>query len=227
MTEFSVENHVDSSSGPLELAIHIGREVIHCGTCGLVQYRTRQGHCRRCQRLVPRTVEFPIPSVEKQDLRGDDRQICEKRQNRETVANIGQRIMQLREARGMTHGQLNARSGVSRSYISRIESGQMTPSLETLERISEALGVSLSRCFVPMSNGEALLDDPFIQGMRQYLRQLDWEQWQSILNRLMAISGHMSSGHVSGDPAQLLPSVRPQSARANGATRRSAAMGRR
>src|SRR5712692_6767425 len=81
----------------------------------------------------------------------------------------------------MTQSQLQARSRVSRSYLSRIESGQMTPSLGTLEKVSEALGVGLNRFFVPESNGEALLEDPFIQGLRPYLRQLDWEQWQGIL----------------------------------------------
>ena len=142
----------------------LDREVIRCKTCGLVQYRTRMGNCRRCLRLLPPKVEFLIPPPEPQELPGDDRQLFEKWPNRETVENIGQRIRQLRESRGMTQSQLQARSRVSRSYLSRIESGQMTPSLGTLEKISEALGVGLNRFFVPETNGEALLEDPFIQG---------------------------------------------------------------
>ncbi len=86
--------------------------------------------------------------------------------NQETVENIGQRIRQLRESRAMTQSQLQSRSKVSRSYLSRIESGQMTPSLGTLEKISEALNVGLNRFFIPESDGEALLEDPFIQGLR-------------------------------------------------------------
>jgi hypothetical protein len=56
----------------------------------------------------------------------------------------------------------------------------------------------LNRFFIPESNGEALLEDPFIQGLRPFLRQLDWEQWQSILKRLQAISDHVaaSDGHL-------------------------------
>ena len=180
--------------------IDLDREVIRCKTCGLVQYRTRTGNCRRCVRLLPPKVEFLIPPPEPQELPGDDRQLFEKWPNRETVENIGQRIRQLRESRGMTQSQLQARSRVSRSYLSRIESGQMTPSLGTLEKISEALGVGLNRFFVPESNGEALLEDPFIQGLRPFLRQLDWEQWQSILKRLAAISDHVSSGNVPVRP---------------------------
>ena len=173
----------------------LDREVIRCQVCGLVQYRTRTGNCRRCLRLLPPTVTFVIPTPSPQDLPGDDRQLFENWPNRETVENIGQRIRQLRESRGMTQSQLQARSRVSRSYLSRIESGQMTPSLGTLEKIAEALGVGLNRFFVPESNGETVLEDPFIQGLRPYLRQLDWAQWQSILKRLQAISDHVSTNH--------------------------------
>jgi transcriptional regulator with XRE-family HTH domain len=204
--------------------IDLDREVIRCKTCGLVQYRTRTGNCRRCLRCLPPKVEFLIPPPEPQELPGDDRQLFEKWPNRETVENIGQRIRQLRESRGMTQSQLQARSRVSRSYLSRIESGQMTPSLGTLEKISEALGVGLNRFFVPETNGEALLEDPFIQGLRPFLRQLDWEQWQSILKRLAAISDHVSSGTI-----EVRPMGSPQPARMEQLARRMhpAAMGHR
>src|ERR1035437_3673380 len=186
--------------------VDLDREVIRCKTCGLVQYRTRTGNCRRCLRLLPPKVEFLIPPPEPQELPGDDRQLFEKWPNRDTVENIGQRIRQLRESRGMTQSQLQARSRVSRSYLSRIETGQMTPRLGTLEKISEALGVGLNRFFVPESNGETLLEDPFIQGLRPFLRQLDWEQWQSILKRLAAISDHVSNGNGQvRSPAQPQP----------------------
>src|SRR6266852_4409468 len=91
-------------------SLEMDREVIRCKTCGLVQYRTRTGNCRRCLRLLPPKVEFLIPPPEPQELPGDDRQLFEKWPNRETVENIGQRIRQLRESRGMTQSQLQARS---------------------------------------------------------------------------------------------------------------------
>ena len=144
---------------------------------------------------------------------GDDRQLFESWPNRETVENIGQRIRQLRESRGMTQSQLQARSRVSRSYLSRIESGQMTPSLGTLEKIAEALGVGLNRFFVPETNGETVLEDPFIQGLRPFLRQLDWTQWQGILKRLQAISEHVSTNHsVRPMPPQTAEQAAPQHA---------------
>jgi transcriptional regulator with XRE-family HTH domain len=177
------------------------REVIRCGVCGLVQYRTRTDNCRRCLRLLPPKVTFVIPTPSPEGTAGADAQSGNEWPNRETVENIGQRIRQLRESRGMTQSQLQARSRVSRSYLSRIESGQMTPSLGTLEKIAEALGVGLNRFFIPESTGQTLLEDPFIQGLRPFLRQLDWAQWQGILKRLQAISDHVSSS-VMRSPVQ-------------------------
>ena len=176
-----------------EVISDMDREVVRCGVCGLVQYRTRTDNCRRCLRLLPPKVTFVIPTPSPEGTAGADSQSGDEWPNRETVENIGQRIRQLRESRGMTQSQLQARSRVSRSYLSRIESGQMTPSLGTLEKIAEALGVGLNRFFVPESTGQTLLEDPFIQGLRPFLRQLDWAQWQSILKRLQAISDHVSS----------------------------------
>src|ERR1700687_5108110 len=195
-------------------SLELDREVIRCKTCGLVQYRTRTGNCRRCVRALPQRLEFLIPPPAPQEEEVAE-PTSNKFANQETVENIGQRIRQLRESRSMTQSQLQSRSKVSRSYLSRIESGQMTPSLGTLEKISEALNVGLNRFFIPESDGEALLEDPFIQGLRPFLRQLDWEQWQSILKRLQAISDHVHSAPINlrpiGNPVRL-----PQPASANG-----------
>jgi transcriptional regulator with XRE-family HTH domain/ribosomal protein L37E len=195
--------------------LEIDREVIRCKTCGLVQYRTRTGNCRRCVHALPQRLEYLIPEEAVKEEQAPAEVMASKFANQETVENIGQRIRQLRESRSMTQSQLQARSKVSRSYLSRIESGQMTPSLGTLEKISEALNVGLNRFFIPESDGEALLEDPFIQGLRPFLRQLDWEQWQSILKRLQAISDHVNAAPITlrpiGNPARL-----PQPAPANG-----------
>jgi transcriptional regulator with XRE-family HTH domain len=199
----SEQTSANGINGPVK--IETDRDVIRCTTCGMVQYRTRNGNCRRCLHLLTPKIEFLIPPPALQGLVGDDRQLFEKWPNRETVENIGQRIRQLRESRGMTQTLLQTRSRVSRSYLSRIENGQMTPSLGTLEKISEAFDVGLNRFFVPETNGETLLEDPFIQELRPFLRQLDWEQWQSILKRLAAISGH-----VSGRNGQARPLAKPQ-----------------
>ena len=209
----SSQEHKDAMN-----TLEMDREVIRCKICGLVQYRTRTGNCRRCVHALPQRLEFLMPPPAPPEEAVEET-MEQKFANQETVENIGQRIRQLRESRGMTQSQLQSRSKVSRSYLSRIESGQMTPSLGTLEKISEALSVGLNRFFIPESDGEALLEDPFIQGLRPFLRQLDWEQWQSILKRLQAISDNVHAPAVNlrpiGNPARL-PQPSPASGNGNG-----------
>jgi transcriptional regulator with XRE-family HTH domain len=190
----------------------IDRDVIRCQLCGLVQYRTRTGFCRRCLRLLPPILAVALPAPEP-PLEEAQEQQGASWPNLQTVERIGDRVRQLREWRGMTQSQLQSQSKVSRSYLSRIESGQMTPSLGTLEKISEALGVGLSRFFVPESQGELVLEDPFIQNVRPFLRQLDVMQWQSILKRLQAITDHVGNhagptgfSHALGDRMVQMPS---------------------
>jgi transcriptional regulator with XRE-family HTH domain len=54
---------------------------------------------------------------------------------------IGKRIRTLREAKGLSQGDIEKRSGLLRSYISRVEGGYTAPSLTTLEKFSKALEV--------------------------------------------------------------------------------------
>jgi transcriptional regulator with XRE-family HTH domain len=55
--------------------------------------------------------------------------------------NIGKRLRGLREAKGLSQGDIERRSGLLRSYISRVEGGYTTPSLSTLEKLAKALEV--------------------------------------------------------------------------------------
>jgi transcriptional regulator with XRE-family HTH domain len=57
--------------------------------------------------------------------------------------NIAARLRQLREAKKLSQGDIERRSGLLRSYISRVENGHSVPTIETLEKISQALGVPL------------------------------------------------------------------------------------
>jgi transcriptional regulator with XRE-family HTH domain len=56
---------------------------------------------------------------------------------------IGARLRTLRKARQLTLAALSQRSGMSTSYLSAVEKGVNLPSLQTLARLTEALGVSI------------------------------------------------------------------------------------
>lgn len=60
---------------------------------------------------------------------------------------VGERVRRFREEAGMSLSQLAAAAGVSRSYLSELESGRgsaQRPSADTLYRIGKALGVAMS-----------------------------------------------------------------------------------
>lgn len=62
----------------------------------------------------------------------------------------------LRVQNGITLEQLAINSGLTRSYLSKIERGISTPSIESALRIAEALGVSVDRLFGKGAEDEAI-----------------------------------------------------------------------
>lgn len=61
---------------------------------------------------------------------------------------LGARLRELRLAAGLTQAELARRTGIHRPNIARVEAGRHTPSLETLTRIANAIGVSTTHVLV-------------------------------------------------------------------------------
>lgn len=58
---------------------------------------------------------------------------------------LNTKLKSVREAKGMSQFKLSAESGVAQGYISSLEAGEKTnPSLSTLQRLAEALGVPVT-----------------------------------------------------------------------------------
>jgi len=60
---------------------------------------------------------------------------------------IGQRIRKLRQSKNLTQGDIEQRTGLLRSYTSRMEAGRSVPSIGTLEKYAKALDVPLHTFF--------------------------------------------------------------------------------
>jgi transcriptional regulator with XRE-family HTH domain len=56
---------------------------------------------------------------------------------------IGLRIMTLRKLQGLTQKELANRAGIQRAHLSRIEAGKYAVTLETIQAIAEALGMTV------------------------------------------------------------------------------------
>jgi len=60
---------------------------------------------------------------------------------------VGQRLRELREAKNLSQGNIEQRTGLLRCYTSRVENGHTVPSIETLEKYARALEIPLYRLF--------------------------------------------------------------------------------
>ncbi|MGQ0828925.1 MAG: helix-turn-helix domain-containing protein [Bacteroidota bacterium] len=57
---------------------------------------------------------------------------------------LGERIVDLRKAKGMTQTDLAEKIGVKFPMVGRIERGAVNPTINTLRKFANALGVSVS-----------------------------------------------------------------------------------
>ena len=70
---------------------------------------------------------------------------------------IGEHVRRLRSERRVSVRGFAAETGFSASFISQLENGQVAPSLGSLHRIAEALGVTLGEFFASAELGEETL----------------------------------------------------------------------
>jgi transcriptional regulator with XRE-family HTH domain len=63
------------------------------------------------------------------------------------VTTLGERVRALRQERGLQQRQVAEKAELTPSMVSQIESGRLTPSLNTLRRVADALGVALAVLF--------------------------------------------------------------------------------
>ena len=73
-------------------------------------------------------------------------------QRQKTRDRIGQRIAALRKLAGLSQEQLSERAGLQRTHISRIEAGKYAVTLETIQAIAEALGMTVDIVDERLSN---------------------------------------------------------------------------
>ena len=78
---------------------------------------------------------------------------------------VGKQVRKIREAKGLSQADIEKRSGLSRSYVSRVEGGHTAPSLATLQRFAKALEVEPYELLLSERNssrkfGPALITTP-------------------------------------------------------------------
>ena len=60
-----------------------------------------------------------------------------------TQKQLGRRLKALRKARGLSRAQLAHAARISREYVRRLEAGEYDPTVGMVQKLAQALGVSL------------------------------------------------------------------------------------
>ena len=67
---------------------------------------------------------------------------------------LGQRVRELRKAKGWTLDQAATQAGLARSTLSKIENGQMSPTYEAVKKLAEGLKISVPQLFTPAGKAQ-------------------------------------------------------------------------
>jgi transcriptional regulator with XRE-family HTH domain len=108
----------------------------------------------------------------------------------EAAMEIGKRLREVREGTCLSQGDISQRSGLTRSYISRVECGHGTPTIEVLERWSDALGVPIVQLFAahgarvvaggPQTGIRPSKQEKRFLALLERIDEPDWRLWFSL-----------------------------------------------
>jgi len=122
----------------------------------------------------------------------------------ESASRIGDQIKALRLSSGETGRELAERCGVSRSLLSRVERGLVSPSVETLSRLAKGLNVSLSRFFADQHSRSDL-------SLVRAGHGIVIDRIGAVADYRYELLGHVLSGNLFVEPyrVQLLSGAKP------------------
>lgn len=103
---------------------------------------------------------------------------------------IGDRLRDMREAKNMSQGDIEKRTGLLRCYISRVENGHTVPAIETLEKMARALEVPLYQLFYDGDEPPKPIALPKSRGSDEQLFGNHGKQ-SRYLNKLRRVLGKM------------------------------------
>lgn len=90
-------------------------------------------------------TEHLVTSTEKQLEPSSSKSSCGGSNGSTCAAAFGVVLMRLRRQRSMTQQRLAVEADLDRTYISYLENGHRSPSLDTMLAISQALNISLTQ----------------------------------------------------------------------------------
>jgi transcriptional regulator with XRE-family HTH domain len=98
------------------------------------------------------------------------------------MINLGEKLLRIRKEKGVSSSKLEILSGVNQSTISRIETNTQSPTIDTLLKLCEALGISI----IDLFDSENLPADMY--NLINTAKQLTPTQRQKVTEMLQSFS---------------------------------------
>jgi transcriptional regulator with XRE-family HTH domain len=133
-----------------------------------------------------------------------------------TIMIIADRLRKLRETKKLSQGDIEKRTGLLRSYISRVENGHTVPAVETLEKLARALEIPLYKLFYDGDKPPELLnllktkssDDiafgssgkqaVYLQELKKCLSKADYADRKLLLSLAQKVAARRNRGAQAG-----------------------------
>lgn len=103
--------------------------------------------------------------------------------------NIGENIKRIREAKKLSQKEVITAIGMGAAQYSRIENGKTDPSVSTLERVAQALGVELAELFTSDTIQEVNSYDKTLMEKIRLMEDLSDDERKTIFTILDAFIG--------------------------------------
>lgn len=127
----------------------------------------------------------------------------------ESLITLGSEMRQVRKARGMTLRDLSAETGISVSHLSAVERGATNPSVESVQRVAKALGIS-SDWFFARRSGHGPMERAYVV-RRQNRRNLNTLYGEGI--KTLGLTDQLLSSSIGGSFFMGLATYEPRSSR--------------
>lgn len=173
------------------------RRIVRCWHCLLRQFETRDRHCRRCHEpLYLSLIVAPPPPPEP---------VEPMYKPQPTWGNL---LRQIRQERGLSQKQLAVKSGMVRTFVSKLERRPGPPTMATALRLAGALDVP---AYV-LTNVETAYDyyctrllvaDPLIESISHYVDRLSPEQRIVIADTVRSLAQHHQMSFTEWEPIPL------------------------
>lgn len=130
----------------------------------------------KAKQATPTPTPTPAPAAGKGP--GTERAIALTSSDPDFLANLGRRVREVREQRGMARKVLSRTADVSERYLAQLEAGEGNASIVLLRRIATALGLRVTDL---LEAGEPVAEQRLI---RRFLDSLPANRLEEVLRRL-------------------------------------------